>query len=64
MEYWIVTAQDLFYLRSGLDLALLSLTRAVAPEHSISDEGKACVLGAVMCSAARIRRHHQPHGIS
>ena len=52
MEYWVVTLQELFYLRAGLDLALQSLKRAAGAEHAGSDPRRACVLGAVMCSVS------------
>jgi len=52
MEYWVVTLQELFYLRAGLDLALQSLKRAAGAELAGSDPRRACVLGAVMCSVS------------
>jgi len=52
MEFWIVTSQDLFYLQSALDLANLAIAQRDVLKMGEYDSPKACVLGAVMCSAS------------
>ena len=51
MEFWIYTQQDSFFLRSALDLALLSCAQPEDHNSSERDTRRACILGAVMCSA-------------
>ena len=52
MTISISTQQDLFYLRSGIDLAKLARNMPSNLEDAGDDARRACILGAVMCCAS------------